>query len=397
VLIDMDLRGWKEVEYEVVRDCVDNCITVCNMENFDPLGVHTGDSIVIAPSQTLSNAEYFKLRSTAQKVVRHLGVVGECNIQYALDPDSEKYCIIEVNARLSRSSALASKATGYPLAYVAAKLSLGKTLPSLINRVTKITCACFEPALDYCVVKVPRWDLKKFTNVSSKLGSSMLSVGEVMAIGRSFEETIQKAVRMVSPGLDGLHGSYTFVNEHRTLDEQLRVPTDQRLFSVMKALEQGYSVERVFELTKIDRWFLSKLSNIAKLTAALAEKTLSELTVPMFRMLKGSGFSDKTIAAAVSSSELVVRRRRCAFNVTPVVKQIDTLAAEFPSDTNYLYVVRGCCAATARDAPPHVSPRARTRLSPTFLPLFRPRGPVLPSTDACPGRLFSCAALRAGT
>jgi carbamoyl-phosphate synthase/aspartate carbamoyltransferase len=257
VIIDQDLRGWKEVEYEVVRDCMDNCVTVCNMENFDPLGIHTGDSIVVCPSQTLSNREYFMLRSTAQKVVRHLGVVGECNIQYALAPDSERYCIIEVNARLSRSSALASKATGYPLAYIAAKLALGEDLAKLKNSVTKNTTACFEPSLDYCVVKMPRWDLKKFHRVSNALGSSMLSVGEVMAIGRTFEETIQKAVRMVNPDLDGLQAcaAVTAVEESITsqqdLDDLLKTPTDQRLFAVCAALDANYTIDRLYELTKV--------------------------------------------------------------------------------------------------------------------------------------------------
>lgn len=248
ILIDQDLRGWKEVEYEVVRDCHDNCITVCNMENFDPLGIHTGDSIVVAPSQTLSNREYFMLRRTAIKVVRHLGIVGECNIQYALHPESERYCIIEVNARLSRSSALASKATGYPLAYVATKLSLGKDLISIRNSVTRITTACFEPSLDYCVLKMPRWDLKKFQRVSTQLGSSMLSVGEVMAIGRSFEEVIQKACRMVNPSLDGLEGEDScLIADDIPLDEQLKRATDTRLFAVQTAFELGYSVEDIYQ------------------------------------------------------------------------------------------------------------------------------------------------------
>jgi carbamoylphosphate synthase large subunit/anthranilate/para-aminobenzoate synthase component II len=270
ILIDQDLRGWKELEYEVVRDASDNCITVCNMENFDPLGIHTGDSIVVAPSQTLSNREYFMLRRTAIKVVRHLGIVGECNIQYALHPESERYCIIEVNARLSRSSALASKATGYPLAYVATKISLGKDLVSIRNSVTKTTTACFEPSLDYCVVKMPRWDLKKFSRVSNKLGSSMLSVGEVMAIGRTFEETIQKACRMVNPYLDGLEGEDSgLIDESIDLETHLKTPTDTRLFAVQLAFEKGWTVDRVHDLTKIDKWFLNKLNNIAIMRAAV--------------------------------------------------------------------------------------------------------------------------------
>ena len=302
ILIDQDLRGWKELEYEVVRDSSDNCITVCNMENFDPLGVHTGDSIVVAPSQTLSNREYFMLRRTAIKVVRHLGIVGECNIQYALHPESERYCIIEVNARLSRSSALASKATGYPLAYVATKLSLGKDLVSIRNSVTKTTTACFEPSLDYCVVKMPRWDLKKFSRVSNKLGSSMLSVGEVMAIGRTFEEVIQKACRMVNPGLDGLEGTDSNLVEEETVDleTQLKTPTDTRLFALQKALEDGWSVDRVHALTKIDKWFLSKLYNIASMRRAVkASGSLDSLSETngrdRFLALKIAGFSDRQV------------------------------------------------------------------------------------------------------
>ena len=302
IIIDQDLRGWKELEYEVVRDSSDNCITVCNMENFDPLGVHTGDSIVVAPSQTLTNREYFMLRKTALKVVRHLGIVGECNIQYALNPVSEKYCIIEVNARLSRSSALASKATGYPLAYVATKLSLGRDLVTIRNSVTKTTTACFEPSLDYCVLKMPRWDLKKFSRVSKNLGSSMLSVGEVMAIGRTFEEVMQKACRMVNPSLDGLEGrdSGLIVDENEvSLEDQLKTPTDTRLFAVQAALEDGWSVDKVYQLTKIDKWFLSKLKNIATMRHACREKSLDELVsknpFDRLRTLKMAGFSDRQV------------------------------------------------------------------------------------------------------
>jgi len=345
ILIDQDLRGWKELEYEVVRDAYDNCITVCNMENFDPLGIHTGDSIVVAPSQTLSNREYFMLRSTAIKVVRHLGIVGECNIQYALDPKSERYCIIEVNARLSRSSALASKATGYPLAYVATKLSLGKNLVSIRNSVTKNTTACFEPSLDYCVLKMPRWDLKKFQFVSTKLGSSMLSVGEVMAIGRTFEEVIQKACRMVNPGLVGLEGcgsnliSAGVISDKVQLDKALQTPTDTRLFAVMCAFEQHYSVERIHELTKIDPWFLTKLQRIAKLReSCLGMKEVTDLGAEEMRTLKHHGFGDAQIAKYFSSKENFVRQHRLSMGIKPVVKQIDTLAAEFPAMTNYLYV-----------------------------------------------------------
>jgi carbamoylphosphate synthase large subunit/anthranilate/para-aminobenzoate synthase component II len=302
ILIDQDLRGWKELEYEVVRDCSDNCVTVCNMENFDPLGIHTGDSIVVAPSQTLSNREYFMLRKTALKVVRHLGIVGECNIQYALDPVSEKYCIIEVNARLSRSSALASKATGYPLAYVATKLSLGKNLVSIQNSITKTTTACFEPSLDYCVLKMPRWDLKKFNRVSNKLGSSMLSVGEVMSIGRTFEEVMQKACRMVNPGLDGLEGEDSkVIEDDEDLETALKTPTDTRLFAVQLALEKGWGVEKVWELTKIDRWFLSKLQNIADMrkackAAGSLDKLIEANPKHRLRTLKQAGFSDRQVS-----------------------------------------------------------------------------------------------------
>jgi len=302
ILIDQDLRGWKELEYEVVRDASDNCITVCNMENFDPLGIHTGDSIVVAPSQTLTNREYFMLRRTAIKVVRHLGIVGECNIQYALHPESERYCIIEVNARLSRSSALASKATGYPLAYVATKISLGRDLVSIRNSVTKTTTACFEPSLDYCVVKMPRWDLKKFSRVSNKLGSSMLSVGEVMSIGRTFEETIQKACRMVNPSLDGLGGDDSgLIDDSIDLETHLKTPTDTRLFAVQTAFEKGWTVDRVHDLTKIDRWFLNKLNNIAQMRkAVITGGSLDALTntngKERMRMLKMAGFSDRQVS-----------------------------------------------------------------------------------------------------
>eukprot|EP00804_Cyclotella_cryptica_P015765 CCRYP_013402-RF/>CCRYP_013402-RF protein AED:0.05 eAED:0.05 QI:200/0.83/0.85/1/0.83/0.85/7/149/1539 len=349
ILIDQDLRGWKELEYEVVRDSSDNCITVCNMENFDPLGVHTGDSIVVAPSQTLTNREFFMLRKTALKVVRHLGIVGECNIQYALNPKSEKYCIIEVNARLSRSSALASKATGYPLAYVATKLALGRDLVSIRNSITKTTTACFEPSLDYCVLKMPRWDLKKFNRVSNKLGSSMLSVGEVMSIGRSFEEVIQKACRMVNPSLDGLEGiDSNLTDDEIPLEEQIAVPTDTRLFAVQRALEEGWGVDKVYEHTKIDKWFLSKLENIARMRKACkdcgdVEKLFAENGTDRMRSLKMAGFSDQQIARYTNLTPLRdgtarVRAIRKSLGVIPCVKQIDTLAAEFPAETNYLYM-----------------------------------------------------------
>jgi len=349
ILIDQDLRGWKELEYEVVRDSSDNCVTVCNMENFDPLGIHTGDSIVVAPSQTLTNREYFMLRSTAIKVVRHLGIVGECNIQYALHPESERYCIIEVNARLSRSSALASKATGYPLAYVATKLSLGKDLVSIKNSITKTTTACLEPSLDYCVLKMPRWDLNKFQHVSNKLGSSMLSVGEVMAIGRTFEEVMQKACRMVNPALDGLEGrdsKLVLDEEEVSLETQLSVPSDTRLFAVQAALEDGWSVDKVHSLTKIDKWFLSKLKNIAEMRKAVIDGgTLQALMErnPHDRLmsLKQAGFSDRQIARHLNmgpTGEGSIRNLRKSYGIVPVVKQIDTLAAEFPAQTNYLYM-----------------------------------------------------------
>ena len=343
ILVDEDLRGWKEVEYEVVRDCRNNCITVCNMENFDPLGIHTGDSIVVAPSQTLSNREYFKLRKCAQKVVRHLGIVGECNIQYALHPESERFCIIEVNARLSRSSALASKATGYPLAYVACKLGLGMDLVSIKNMVTKDTTACFEPSLDYCVVKIPRFDLAKFNRVSNKMGSAMKSVGEVMAIGRRFEETFQKAIRMINPSLAGFEPLPKMSNiTGPELEKQLREPDHERVFAVAAALRKGWSVDRIHELTKIDRWYLHKLNHINTMNRALEETTggVNALKRNHLAALKGFGFSDLQIANGVKNgaNELAVRRRRQQLGVVPYVKQIDTLAAEFPAQTNYLYM-----------------------------------------------------------
>jgi len=362
VLVEKSLRGWKEIEYEVVRDRYDNCITVCNMENLDPLGIHTGESIVVAPSQTLTNAEYHKLRAVAIKIIRHVGIVGECNVQYALDPESEDYRVIEVNARLSRSSALASKATGYPLAFVAAKLALGYGLFELSNTVTRTTSAFFEPALDYIVVKIPRWDLSKFHGVSHQLGSSMKSVGEVMAIGRTFEEAIQKGLRMIGQGMHG------FVD-----NKQLRVSdvadalshaTDMRIFVVAKALTMGYTVEQIHELTKIDRWFLYKLRHIvniderlhefrqlADLAACMEPMELMEyLEAPEFtdllREAKTYGFSDFQIARAfglgsqmsMEQAGLTVRQWRKELGILPIVNQIDTLAAEYPAQTNYLYL-----------------------------------------------------------
>ena len=362
VLVEKSLRGWKEIEYEVVRDRYDNCITVCNMENFDPLGIHTGESIVVAPSQTLSNAEYHKLRALAIKIIRHIGIVGECNVQYALDPDSEDYRVIEVNARLSRSSALASKATGYPLAFVAAKLGLGYGLFELKNSVTKTTSAFFEPALDYVVVKIPRWDLTKFHGVKRQLGSSMKSVGEVMAIGRTFEEALQKGLRMIGQGMHG------FVENHEIkiadIEKSLHEPTDMRIFVVSKALKIGYTVEQIHRLTMIDRWFLDKLKRIVTIDQRLkAFAQVSELMafmdntelmeyleapefVDLLHEAKVYGFSDFQIGRALgleslmsmTDAGLMVRSWRKEFGIVPTVNQIDTLAAEYPAQTNYLYL-----------------------------------------------------------
>lgn len=334
ILLDKSLKGWKEVEYEVVRDAFDNCITVCNMENVDPLGVHTGESIVVAPSQTLSDYEYNMLRSMAIKIVRHLGVIGECNVQYALSPDSEQFYIIEVNARLSRSSALASKATGYPLAYIAAKLALGHALPQLANSVTGTT-ACFEPSLDYCVVKIPRWDLGKFTGVSRKIGSSMKSVGEVMAIGRSFEEAFQKALRMVDETVNGFDPYLKPVNH-----EELEYPTDKRIFVLAAALKQGYEIAALHNLTKIDAWFLHKLKNIIDFQTQLEAIPKSGALITTDALLKAKqlGFSDKQIASCIDFTELAVRKMRQENGILPKVKQVDTVAAEWPAFTNYLYM-----------------------------------------------------------
>ncbi|KAK4134338.1 carbamoyl-phosphate synth [Trichocladium antarcticum] len=336
VLVERSMKGWKEIEYEVVRDCQDNCITVCNMENFDPLGIHTGDSIVVAPSQTLSDEDYNMLRTTAVNVIRHLGVVGECNIQYALNPFSREYCIIEVNARLSRSSALASKATGYPLAFVAAKLGLGIPLKDIKNSVTQVTCACFEPSLDYVVVKMPRWDLKKFTRVSTQLGSSMKSVGEVMSIGRTFEEAIQKAIRSIDFHNLGFNDTPALMS----IDDELQTPSDQRLFAIANAMDAGYSVERIWELTKIDKWFLDRLmglNNFAKRMRGLKASGAS-LRPGMLLQAKQLGYCDRQLAKFWGSTELAVRGMRLESGITPFVKQIDTVAAEFPSFTNYLYM-----------------------------------------------------------
>ena len=362
VLVEKSLKGWKEIEYEVVRDKYDNCITVCNMENFDPLGIHTGESIVVAPSQTLTNSEYHKLRALAIKIIRHIGIVGECNVQYALDPNSEDYRVIEVNARLSRSSALASKATGYPLAFVAAKLGLGYGLFELKNSVTKTTSAFFEPALDYVVVKIPRWDLTKFQGVKRQLGSSMKSVGEVMAIGRTFEEALQKGLRMIGQGMHG------FVENHEIkipdIEKSLQEPTDMRIFVVSKALKIGYTIEQIHQLTKIDRWFLQKLKHIVDIDFQLHEYThlseISEFMEPsefkeylqspevalLLRAAKVYGFSDFQIGRAVGlehhmkmeQAGLTIRKWRKQLGLVPTVNQIDTLAAEYPAQTNYLYL-----------------------------------------------------------
>jgi carbamoyl-phosphate synthase large subunit len=345
VLVEESLKGWKEVEYEVVRDQYDNCITVCNMENFDPLGIHTGESIVVAPSQTLTNSEYHKLRRISIDTIRHIGIVGECNIQYALDPNSEDYRVIEVNARLSRSSALASKATGYPLAFVAAKLGLGYGLHELKNSITKTTPAFFEPALDYVVVKIPRWDMSKFVGVSRQIGSSMKSVGEVMAIGKTFEEAIQKGLRMIGQGMHGFVGNKEL--NIADIEKELSEPTDMRIFVIAHALEEGYTIDQLHKLTKIDKWFLIKLRNIFDLRKKLEEyNTLEELPVEMLRLSKLSGFSDFQVARYVLKGDndsmedflLNVRKFRKEKGIVPYVKQIDTLAAEFPAKTNYLYL-----------------------------------------------------------
>lgn len=348
VLVEKSLKGWKEVEYEVVRDCYNNCITVCNMENFDPLGIHTGESIVVAPSQTLTNNEYHKLREIAIRIVRHIGIVGECNVQYALDPESEDYRVIEVNARLSRSSALASKATGYPLAFVAAKLGLGYGLFELKNSVTRTTPAFFEPALDYVVCKIPRWDLGKFHGVSRELGSSMKSVGEVMAIGRTFEEAMQKGLRMIGQGMHGFVGNNTKEIPTDELDKALKAPTDTRVFAISQALHAGYTIEQIHALTKIDCWFLDKLQSIVRTSQRLGEvAAIDKLPYELLLRAKRQGFSDFQIARFVLADKgvkagdkeaLAVRSQRKQLGITPVVKQIDTLAAEYPAETNYLYL-----------------------------------------------------------
>jgi len=346
VLVEEWLGGWKEIEYEVVRDRYDNCITVCNMENFDPLGIHTGESIVIAPSQTLTNAEYHKLRTISIDVIRHLGIVGECNIQYAFDTRSEDYRIIEVNARLSRSSALASKATGYPLAFIAAKIALGYSLTDISNNITKVTKACFEPALDYVVVKVPRWDLKKFKEVDARLGSEMKSVGEVMSIGRTFEEALQKSLRMINVGMHGFtQNSISFDD----IEKELEHPTDNRIFAIGEALKNGWTVDQIHDKTQIDKWFLYKLKNIID---AEKEIAASKLTEAMMLKAKKLGFSDYQISKVKKTDLHAIRKLRKQFGITPFVKQIDTLAAEYPAKTNYLYTTYN---ATAHDVEPSIN------------------------------------------
>src|SRR3972149_5838965 len=335
ILIEESLYGWKEVEYEIVRDKYNNCITICSMENIDPMGIHTGDSVVIAPVQTLSAQENFKLRSIGIRLIRHLGVVGECNIQYALNPNSDDYRIIEVNARLSRSSALASKATGYPLAFIATKLAVGYTLNEIENIITKETSACFEPALDYVALKFPRWDLQKFGQVSTQLGSEMKSVGEVMSLGRSFEEVLQKAIRMLDVGATGFVCNDL---EFKDLDKELSEPTDKKIFAIAKALQCGYSVEKIFELTKITKWFIYKMKNIVDAEKILTGKSLPQVDFDLLKTAKQKGFSDTQIATLTDSTEMEVRNLRKKWNIIPHIKQIDTLAAEYPAQTNYLYL-----------------------------------------------------------
>ena len=340
ILIEEYFGGWKELEYEVVRDHYDNCIVVCTMENVDPMGIHTGESIVVAPVQTLTSSENFKLRALSIKVIRHLGIVGECNIQFAFDPQSEDYRIIEVNARLSRSSALASKATGYPLAFIATKLALKYSLTEIENIITKETQACFEPALDYVVVKYPRWDMQKFRKISSSLGSEMKSVGEVMAIARSYEEALQKAIRMLDVGMNGLVCNDLQFNN---LEKELKEPTDKRMFAIAEAIKRGYSVDKIYNLSKINSWFLYKMRNIVEIEESLRQYRLKNLPVPLLKEAKQKGFSDLQIAMLTNSTELGVRKRRKKLGIVPYVKQIDTLAAEYPAKTNYLYLTYNGC------------------------------------------------------
>jgi len=340
ILIEEYFGGWKELEYEVVRDHYDNCIVVCTMENVDPMGIHTGESIVVAPVQTLTSSENFKLRAISIKVIRHLGIVGECNIQFAFDPQSEDYRIIEVNARLSRSSALASKATGYPLAFIATKLALKYSLTEMENIITKETQACFEPALDYVVVKYPRWDMQKFRKISSSLGSEMKSVGEVMAIARSYEEALQKAIRMLDVGMNGLVCNDLQFNN---LEKELKEPTDKRMFAIAEAIKRGYSIDKIYNLSKVNSWFLYKMRNIVEIEESLRQYGLENLPVSLLKEAKQKGFSDLQIAMFTNSTELGVRKRRKKLDIIPYVKQIDTLAAEYPAKTNYLYLTYNGC------------------------------------------------------
>jgi len=340
ILIEEYLYGWKEIEYEVVRDCYNNCITVCSMENMDPMGIHTGESIVIAPVQTLTATENFKLRSIAIKLIRHLGIIGECNVQFALNPKSQNYRIIEVNARLSRSSALASKATGYPLAFIAAKLALGYGLTELDNIITRETSACFEPALDYIVLKYPRWDLQKFKKVSSNINTEMKSVGEVMAIGRSYEEVLQKAIRMLDMGIDGLVCNNL---KFKDLNTELKEPTDKRMFAIVEAIKRGYSIEKIYQLSKVDPWFLYKMRNIVEIERELQQYQIKELPENLLKEAKQKGFSDIQVAMLTKTDELTVREKRKRLGILPYVKQIDTLAAEYPAKTNYLYLTYNGC------------------------------------------------------
>ena len=340
ILIEEYFGGWKELEYEVVRDHYDNCIVVCTMENVDPMGIHTGESIVVAPVQTLTSSENFKLRALSIKVIRHLGIVGECNIQFAFDPQSEDYRIIEVNARLSRSSALASKATGYPLAFIATKLALKYSLTEMENIITKETQACFEPALDYVVVKYPRWDMQKFRKISSSLGSEMKSVGEVMAIARSYEEALQKAIRMLDVGMNGLVCNDLQFNN---LKKELKEPTDKRMFAIAEAIKRGYSIDKIYNLSKVNSWFLYKMRNIVEMEESLRQYGLENLPVSLLKEAKQKGFSDLQIAMLTNSTELGVRKRRKKLGIVPYVKQIDTLAAEYPAKTNYLYLTYNGC------------------------------------------------------
>jgi len=341
ILIEEYLKGWKEIECEVIRDCYDNCIVVCSMENVDPMGIHTGESIVVAPVQTLTSSEIFKLRALSIKVVRHLGIIGECNIQFALDPESEDYRIIEVNARLSRSSALASKATGYPLAFIATKLALGYSLTDLQNNITRVTSACFEPSLDYIVVKYPRWDLQKFKRVSSRIGSEMRSVGEVMAIGRTFEEALQKAIRMLDVGVPGLACSEIKFND---LEKEIKEPTDKRLFAVYEAIKKDTPIEKIHRLSGIDPWFLYKIKKIVDLERDISKFKINDLPLDLLKEAKQRGFSDQQIAKLVKSDEINVRKKRIKLGITPYVKQIDTLSAEYPAKTNYLYLTYNACS-----------------------------------------------------